>query len=40
MMNGGSGPYCYRCLTRDHPKEECIVTLFCDICESVAHVKG
>jgi hypothetical protein len=40
MMNGGSGPYCYRCLTRGHPKEECIVTLFCDICESVAHVKG
>jgi hypothetical protein len=38
--NGTNGPYCYRCLTRDHPKEECIVILYCDICESAAHVKG
>jgi hypothetical protein len=40
MMNGSGGPYCYRCLTRGHPKEECTVNLFCDICESVTHVKG
>jgi hypothetical protein len=40
MMNGSGGPYCYRCLTRGHLKEECTVNLFCDICESAAHVKG
>jgi hypothetical protein len=33
-------PYCYRCLTRGHAKEECNVQLFCDICESSSHVKG
>jgi hypothetical protein len=37
-QNGGL--YCYRCLSRGHPKEECFVTLFCEICESVSHVKG
>jgi hypothetical protein len=40
MMNGSGGPYYYRCLTRGHLKEECTVNLFCDICESAAHVKG
>jgi hypothetical protein len=40
MMNGSGGSYCYRCLTRGHLKEECTVNLFCDICESAAHVKG
>jgi hypothetical protein len=35
-----SGPYCYRCLTRGHPKEECFMNLFYEICESAAHVKG
>jgi hypothetical protein len=35
-----SGPYCYHCLTRGHSKEDCSVTLFRDICESVSHVKG
>jgi hypothetical protein len=35
-----SGPYCYRCLTRGHPKEECLITLFCEICESATHAKG
>jgi hypothetical protein len=35
-----SGPYCYRCLTHGHPKEECSVNLFCEICKSAAHVKG
>jgi hypothetical protein len=39
-MNLNSGPYCYRCLTRGHPKEECSVTSYCEICESAAHVKG
>jgi hypothetical protein len=33
-------PYCYRCLTRGNAKEECNVQLFCDICESISHVKG
>jgi hypothetical protein len=35
-----NSPYCYRCLTRGHAKEECIVSLFCGICESTTHVKG
>jgi hypothetical protein len=39
-MSNNSGLYCYRCLTRGHAKEECSVTLFCDICESASHVKG
>jgi hypothetical protein len=39
-MPGTNGPYCYRCLTRGHPKEECTMTLFCDSCESVTHVKS
>jgi hypothetical protein len=38
-MTVNNAPYCYRCLTRGHPKEECVVILFCDICESAAHVK-
>jgi hypothetical protein len=33
-------PFCHRCLTRGHPKEECVEALFCEICESSAHVKG
>jgi hypothetical protein len=39
-MSRTNGPHCYRCLTRGHLKEECTVTLFCDICECVTHVKG
>jgi hypothetical protein len=35
-----SGPYCYRCLKHGHPKEDCSVPLFCEICESTTHVKG
>jgi hypothetical protein len=38
--NATNIPYCYRCLTRGHAKEECNVQLFHDICESSAHVKG
>jgi hypothetical protein len=38
--NVNNNPYCYRCLNRGHPKEECGVVLFCDISESAAHVKG
>jgi hypothetical protein len=34
-----SGPYCYRCLKRGHPKEDCSMTLICEICESTTHVK-
>jgi hypothetical protein len=29
--NATTNPYCYRCLTRGHPKEECDVHLFCDV---------
>jgi hypothetical protein len=34
-----NGLYCYRCLTRGHPKE-CWVDLFCEICENASHIKG
>jgi hypothetical protein len=30
-MSGTNIPYYYHCLTRGHPKEECTVTLFCNI---------
>jgi hypothetical protein len=33
-------PYCYRCLGKGHPKEECDVQLLCDVCESNAHVRA
>jgi hypothetical protein len=39
-LSGANGPYCYCCLTRGHLKEECTVSLWCDICESASHVKG
>jgi hypothetical protein len=35
-----NGSYCYRCLTRGHPKEKCCATMFCLICESTTHMKG
>jgi hypothetical protein len=38
-INATNNAYCYR-LTRGHPKEECDVNLFCDVCESTTHVKG
>jgi hypothetical protein len=39
-LSTNTAPYCYRYLAQGHPKEECTVTLLCDICESVAHVNG
>jgi hypothetical protein len=39
-MINNSGPYCYRCLSRGHPKEECSITLSGEICENASHVKG
>jgi hypothetical protein len=39
-INQNSGSYYYRCLTHGQPKEECFVTMFCEICESASHVKG
>jgi hypothetical protein len=33
-------PYCFQCLTKGHPKEECVMQLSCEICESNAHVKA
>jgi hypothetical protein len=35
-----NAPYCYQCLNHGHPKEKCSVELFCEICESVTHVRG
>jgi hypothetical protein len=35
----GKPPYCYRCLSRGHPKEECVAQLVCEICDSTSHVK-
>jgi hypothetical protein len=39
-MAGTNDPYCYRCLTMGHPKEECIVPLSSGICASATHIKG
>jgi hypothetical protein len=33
----GKPPYCFRCLSRGHAKEECVAQL---VCESTSHVKG
>lgn len=30
--------WCFRCCSKGHLKEFCIVDLFCNICESVEHV--
>jgi hypothetical protein len=38
--NVTNGPYRYHFLTRGHPKEECSIALFCEICESATHVRG
>jgi hypothetical protein len=37
--NAANVPYCYRCSKHGHPKEECTVTLFCDICENPNHIR-
>jgi hypothetical protein len=39
-MTNNIRPYCYHCLSRAHPKEECLITLFCEICDSASYVKG
>jgi hypothetical protein len=36
----GEPSYCYRCLSRGHPKEECASQLVCEICDSTSHVKA
>jgi hypothetical protein len=33
-------PYCHRCLTKGHCKEECVTPLVCDICTSHTHIKS
>lgn len=30
--------WCHRCCTKGHNKEDCNVTIFCDVCESKDHV--
>jgi hypothetical protein len=36
----GKPPYCYRCLSRGHQKEDCVAQLVCEICYSTSHVKA
>jgi hypothetical protein len=36
----GKPPYCYRCLSRGHQKEDCVAQLVCEICDSTSHVKA
>jgi hypothetical protein len=35
----GKPPYCYRCLSIGHAKEECVAQLICKVCDSTSHVK-
>jgi hypothetical protein len=35
----GKPPYCYKCLSRGHAKEECVAQLICEVCDSTSHVK-
>jgi hypothetical protein len=32
-------PYCHRCLSKGHLKEECVTPLACEICASTTHLK-
>jgi hypothetical protein len=32
-------PYCHRCLSKGHVKEECVTPLLCDISASLTHLK-
>jgi hypothetical protein len=32
----GKPPYCYRCLSRGHQKEDCVAQLVCEICDSTS----
>jgi hypothetical protein len=32
----GKPPYCYRCLSRGHPKQECDAQLVCKVCDSTS----
>jgi hypothetical protein len=32
-------PYCHRCLSKGHVKEDCTTPLACDICTSLSHLK-
>jgi hypothetical protein len=36
----GKPPYCYKCLSRGHSKEECVAQLLCEICDNNSHVKA
>jgi hypothetical protein len=36
----GKPPYCYRCLSRGHQKEDYVAQLVCEICDSTSHVKA
>jgi hypothetical protein len=36
----GKPPYCYRCLSRGHQKEDCVAQIVCEICGSSTHVKA
>lgn len=33
MKGSSKVPYCYRCYTKGHKMEDCIVQLYCEICD-------
>jgi hypothetical protein len=39
-MENGKPPYCYRCLSRGHAKEECVAQLVCEVCDNTTHMKA
>jgi hypothetical protein len=38
-FKGINKPYCHRCLSKGHVKEDCVALLVCDICSSQSHLK-
>ena len=35
--SSGKTPYCYRCLTKGHVREDCDAEMYCDICDCIEH---
>jgi hypothetical protein len=38
-IKGINKPYCHRCLSKGHVKEDCAALPICDICSSQSHLK-
>jgi len=36
--SSGKTPYCYRCLTKGHVREDCDAGMYCEICNCIVHL--